>query len=194
MPSRSRLAGVFAFALLVPSLLAAQSGGSDAKSSPEQPAAQQSPAKEFVTRHSLEIGGKTLRYRAVAGETVLKDAKGTPAASVFTISYLLDGVEDPSERPITFLFNGGPGSTAVWLHLGAFGPVRLDLGTDPLGAGAPPYPLRPNPHSLLDVTDLVFVDHLPLTVGNGAGRLSSRPAVERDHDGLLRLAPGAVGV
>jgi carboxypeptidase C (cathepsin A) len=172
MPSRSSLAGLFAFALLVPCLLGAQGAHGDAKSPSEKPSAAEpagartSPQKEFLTRHTLDIGGKPLRYRALAGETLLHDDKGKPKASVFTISYLLDEVDDPSQRPITFLFNGGPGSTAVWLHLGAFGPVRLDLGTDPLAGGAPPYPLRPNPHSLLDVTDLVFVD----PIGTGYSR------------------------
>lgn len=175
MPSRSSLAGLFASALLVPCLLAAQGHHGqphgEAKSSPAKPPAQpaspQKSPKEFVTHHTLEIGGKTLRYRAVAGETFLQDDKGAPKASVFTISYLLDGVDDPSRRPITFLFNGGPGSTAVWLHLGAFGPSRLDLGSDPLAAGSPPYALRPNPHSLLDVSDLVFVD----PIGTGYSRV-----------------------
>ena len=159
MLSRSRLAGLLtSFLLLLPCLLAAQGAGGQANDSPEKPAAPPSSPKEFVTRHTLEIGGKTLRYRAVAGETFLKNDKGMPKASVFSISYLLDGVDASSQRPITFLFNGGPGSTATWLHLGAFGPQRLDLGPDPLDAGSPPYPLRPNVHSLLDVSDLVFVD------------------------------------
>src|SRR5262245_47738677 len=137
--SRSRRTlGLFASSLLLPCLLAAQSAGGAAKGSAEAPPpAPAGPPKEFVTHHSLELGGKSLRYQAVAGETLLKDGKGTPTASVFTVSYLLEGVDDPSRRPITFLFNGGPGSTATWLHIGAFGPVRLDMGADPLSAGSP---------------------------------------------------------
>ncbi len=114
--------------------------------------------KEFTTRHAIEIDGKKLDYSAVVGETHLHGEDGSPEASVVTISYFLDGVRDPSRRPITFLFNGGPGSTAVWLHLGAFGPRQIDLGENPLDAGGPPYPLRYNPHTLLDASDLVFVD------------------------------------
>jgi len=182
MPSRSSLAGLFASAFLIPCLLAAQNAGDDAKgASPVPPAPPVSP-KEFVTRHTLELGGKTLRYRAIAGETLLKDDKGVPKASVFSISYLLDGVDDPSRRPITFLFNGGPGSTSTWLHIGAFGPARLDLGPDPLTAGSPPYALRPNPYSLLDVTDLVFVD--PVGTGYsralGEGKASDYWGVDED--------------
>src|SRR5262245_6464968 len=183
MPSRSRLAGlVTSVLLLLPCLLAAQGAGGEAKDPPGKPAPLPASPKEFVTRHTLEIGGKTLRYRAVAGETYLKDDKGTPKASVFSIAYLLEGVDAPSQRPITFLFNGGPGSTATWLHLGAFGPVRLDLGPDPLDAGSPPYPLRPNAQSLLDVSDLVFVD--PVGTGYshalGEGKDSDYWGVDED--------------
>jgi carboxypeptidase C (cathepsin A) len=166
----------------MPCLLAAQGAGGQAPDSPEKPAAAPASPKEFVSRHTLEIGGKTLRYRAVAGETFLKNDKGVPKASVFSVSYLLDGVDAPSERPITFLFNGGPGSTATWLHIGAFGPVRLNLGDDPLDAGSPPYPLRPNVHSLLDVSDLVFVD--PIGTGYshalGEGKDSDYWGVDED--------------
>lgn len=182
MPTRLRFAGLFASVFLfLPCLLAAEGAGGEAKS-PEKPAAAASAPKEFVTHHTLEIGGKTLRYRAVAGETILKDDKGMPKASVFSVSYLLDGVDAPSARPITFLFNGGPGSTATWLHIGAFGPVRLNLGDDPLDAGSPPYPLRGNAHSLLDVSDLVFVD--PVGTGYshalGEGKDSDYWGVDED--------------
>lgn len=124
----------------------------------QQPAKVVGEPKEFVTHHTLEVEGRSLKYTAIAGETYLKDEDGTPKASIFSVSYLLEGVENPRQRPITFLFNGGPGSSSTWLHLGAFGPKRLDLGSDPLSTGSPPYPVRPNPDSLLDVTDLVFVD------------------------------------
>jgi carboxypeptidase C (cathepsin A) len=190
MPSRSRLAGLFTSALLLlPCLLAAQHAGGEAKDSPGKQAAPPASPKEFVTRHTLEIGGKTLRYRAVAGETFLKDDKGMPKASVFSVSYLLDGVDAPSKRPITFLFNGGPGSTATWLHLGAFGPVRLDLGPDPVHTGSPPYVLRSNPHSLLDVSDLVFVD--PVGTGYshalGEGKDSDYWGVDEDSASMAEF-------
>lgn len=189
MLSRSRLAGFLtSFLLLLPCLLAAQGAAGQAQDSPEKPAAPASP-KEFVTRHTVEIGGKSLRYRAVAGETFLKDDQGVPKASVFSISYLLDGVDAPSQRPLTFLFNGGPGSTATWLHLGAFGPNRLDLGPDPLDAGGPPYPLRPNSHSLLDVSDLVFVD--PIGTGYshalGKGKDSDYWGVDEDSASMAEF-------
>lgn len=153
-----------------------------------QPSPDNEP-KEFRSRHSVKISGRKLDYTAVAGEIRIRGDDGQAAASIFTISYLLDGVVDASRRPITFLFNGGPGSTAVWLHLGAFGPRQIDLGEDPLDAGAPPYPLRANPHTLLDVTDLVFVD--PVGTGYshalGEGKDADYWGVDEDSASMARF-------
>jgi carboxypeptidase C (cathepsin A) len=121
--------------------------------------------RRSVTRHRIDLGKEALAYTAIAGDVILRDKDGGPKASIFSISYLKDGAE-AAARPITFLFNGGPGSTAVWLHLGAFGPKRIDLPDDPTNPGAPPYRLADNPHTLLRVSDLVFVD----PVGTGYSR------------------------
>ncbi len=123
-------------------------------------------AREFVTYHKIKIDKEVLSYTACAGETFLIDEAGTPLASIFTIAYLMEKIDKPADRPIMFLFNGGPGSTAAWLHLGAFGPKRIDLSSDPVGCGGPPYDLVPNPHTLLRFCDLVFVD----PVGTGYSR------------------------
>lgn len=149
---------VLVLAILVAAPAAAAEGAGAAPNSVPEP-------REFVTRHSLEVGGEMLRYRAVAGETYLHDAQGEPEASIFSFSYLLEGVDDPRRRPVAFFFNGGPGSTAVWLHLGGFGPRRLIL-EDAANPGAPPYELAANPRTLLPVTDLVFVD----PIGTGYSR------------------------
>lgn len=85
-----------------------------------------------------------------------------PRAEVFFVAYELDGVSDKSKRPVTFSFNGGPGSSSVWMHLGLFGPKRVELDDDGYPS-APPYRLVPNDVSLLDVTDLVFID--PVSTG-----------------------------
>src|SRR5215510_10468604 len=94
---------------------------------PKAEAAAPAPAPaaphQFVTHHKIQIGAVTLAYTADAGEIVLPDAEGAPKASIFSVSYVKEG-SDSANRPITFLFNGGPGSSAVWLHLGAFGPKR----------------------------------------------------------------------
>jgi carboxypeptidase C (cathepsin A) len=108
------------------------------------------------TRLSGVFGGQKVGYSATIAETVLSAEDGTQKAAIVTTSY----VKEPrdSSRPVTFLFNGGPGSGSVWLQMGAFGPKRVAIPSDARDDGAPPYPLLDNPDSLLDVTDLVFID------------------------------------
>lgn len=101
-------------------------------------------------------------YIATAGTLVLKKDDGKPWASMFYVAYTRDDVTDVSKRPITFCFNGGPGSSSVWLHLGALGPKRVEMGPDG-EAPAPPYRLIDNPDTALDFTDLVFID--PVSTG-----------------------------
>jgi carboxypeptidase C (cathepsin A) len=117
-----------------------------------------------VTRHSGTFGGQRMSYSATASETYLKAADGTPKASIFSIAYVKEP-RDP-KRPVTFLFNGGPGSASLWLHMGAFGPKRVAIPSDARDDGAPPFPILDNPDSLLDVTDIVFID----PVGTGFSR------------------------
>ncbi len=119
-----------------------------------------------VTQHSVTINGKELNYTATTGTMVLKeetDKEGEkPKASIFFVAYTLDDVEDTSKRPVTFSFNGGPGSSSVWLHLGVLGPRRVkpdENGNPP----QPPYQLTNNEFSILDKTDLVFID--PVSTG-----------------------------
>ncbi|MHC5004683.1 MAG: S10 family serine carboxypeptidase-like protein, partial [Planctomycetota bacterium] len=115
-----------------------------------------------VTRHSVAIGGVRIGYTATAGTLTLTDEQGAAKADVFFVAYTKDGVDDVSRRPVTFSFNGGPGSSSVWLHLGVFGPRRVLMSEEgqPIG---PPYALVDNEHSILDLTDLVFID--PVTTG-----------------------------
>jgi carboxypeptidase C (cathepsin A) len=133
-----------------------------------QPANEAAEGKESadqprsVTHHTVEIGGRAIDYTATAGMMPLKDEDGTEKANVFFIAYTRDGVEDVDRRPLTFSFNGGPGSSSVWLHLGAFGPRRVEMG-DAGSLQGPPWQLVDNGMSILDVTDLVFVD--PVTTG-----------------------------
>ncbi|MEZ5708600.1 MAG: peptidase S10 [Blastomonas sp.] len=129
--------------------------GEETKGSEKSAAAIPDPVIS-VTRHSGTFGGQRVDYRATAGETYLKDDKGTPKARIFSISYVKEAAEP--NRPVTFLFNGGPGSGSLWLHMGAFGPVRVAIPSDGTDDGAPPYNMIANPDSLLDVTDIVFID------------------------------------
>ena len=131
----------------------------------EKPKEEKKPAPEEKTvqsKHTVRIGGQEMKYTATAGTMLLKLEDGTPKASVFYIAYTKDDVSDASQRPVTFTFNGGPGSSSIWLHMGAFGPRRVQMGD----AGAllpPPYKVVDNESSLLDVTDLVFID--PVSTG-----------------------------
>ena len=127
--------------------------------------------KSSTTEHSVTIGGERIGYTATAATLVLRTEEGDPQASVFHISYLRKGVDDPGRRPVTFSFNGGPGSSSVWLHLGILGP-RVVAMDEEGRALPPPYELVENPSSLLDVTDLVFID----PVSTGFSR--SAPGVE----------------
>lgn len=128
------------------------------------PAAERKPPEEKVskTQHTVRIGGQEIKYTATAGTMNLKREDGTVTASMFYVAYTKDDVADPSRRPLTFSFNGGPGSSSVWLHLGALGPRRVLM--QPEGqATPPPYKLVDNEYSILDVTDLVFID--PVSTG-----------------------------
>ncbi len=122
--------------------------------------------RRFTTRHVGRFNGREVRYTATAGETFLRDGKGTPLASIFSFAYTEDAVTDPARRPVTFVWNGGPGSSSIWLHMGGFGPLRVVVPSDARSAGSPPYRTEPNAETVLDVTDLVFVD----PVGTGFSR------------------------
>src|SRR5689334_11924965 len=144
--------------LLAATMLAAPALAQEKGKAPDKEiSADIPPPNVSVTKHSGVFGGVKIAYTATAGETYLKGDDGTPKAAIFSTSYVKDGPRDPN-RPVTFLFNGGPGSGSVWLHMGAFGPKRVAIPSDARDDGAPPYPLLDNPDSLLDATDLVFID------------------------------------
>lgn len=119
----------------------------------------------FVTEHVGRFGGERINYRVEAGEVFLKNEKGDPTASIFAFSYIKQDADET--RPVTFVFNGGPGSASIWLHMGMFGPKRVLVASDAdEDDGAAPYTLIDHPDSPLDVTDLVFID----PVGTGYSR------------------------
>lgn len=128
------------------------------------------------TTHEVVIAGEKLEYTA-AGRLLLREEEGKKRASFFFTSYTRNGVEDTATRPIMFSFNGGPGSSSVWLHLGAFGPRRVLMDEDGFGV-RPPGRLVENEHSILDAADLVFID----PVGTGFSRaIPSKDAKEFHH-------------
>jgi carboxypeptidase C (cathepsin A) len=134
---------------------------------PEKPDGKNEPGdKTSVTEGQIIVHGQVLKYTATAGTLAVKDESGKPKANMFFVAYSkLPHADDPSKRPLTFVFNGGPGAAAVWLHLGVAGPKRVALN-DIGGAPAPPYHLVDNEETWLDATDLVFID----PVGTGYSR------------------------
>jgi carboxypeptidase C (cathepsin A) len=117
-----------------------------------------------VTHHQITVNGKGLKYTATAGRLPIKRPDGKIEAEMFFVAYALDG-QDVSKRPLTFAFNGGPGSASIWLHMGALGPRKVVL--DPNGFMPPsPYHIEDNPYTPLDKTDLVLVD----AIGTGFSR------------------------
>ena len=158
---RARLfAAVAAAATLTTMLFAAAATAQDkanADSKTPPPTEQQA-----VTEHVVTIAGQEVHYTATAGTILLKEEQGKAKASVFYVAYTRGGIENMHERPLTFAFNGGPGSSSVWLHLGMLGPKRVELNADG-SAPPPPYNLVDNAESILDVTDLVMID--PVSTG-----------------------------
>ncbi|MGZ7032594.1 MAG: S10 family peptidase, partial [Thermoanaerobaculia bacterium] len=135
---------------------------------PAPPAREAKEAKETpkdnisTTSHTITVNGEAIKYTARAGTMIMKDEDGTPRASMFFVAYTRDGA-DPAKRPVMFSFNGGPGSSSVWLHMGALGPRRVVYQDDEGHASPPPYRMVDNDSTVLDVADLVFID--PVTTG-----------------------------
>lgn len=126
---------------------------------------------EARTHHTVTVDGGTLRYTAAAGRITLRDAQNQPTASIFSVAYTLDNAPH-ARRPVAFLWNGGPGSSTLWLHMGSFGPQRV--ATNGTGAIVPPSHLEPNDGTLLDTTDLVFID----APGTGYSRIVGKAKKE----------------
>ena len=117
-----------------------------------------------VTHHQITVDGKVLKYTATAGRLPIKRGDGKIEAEMFYVAYALDE-QDPAKRPLTFAFNGGPGSASIWLHMGALGPKKVVLRPDGFMPPAP-YRIQDNPYTLLDKSDLVLID----AIGTGYSR------------------------
>ncbi|MBM7406333.1 MULTISPECIES: S10 family peptidase [Sphingomonas] len=121
--------------------------------------------QEARSKGRVTVGGRSLGYTATAGTLTVRDIEGKPTASMFYTAYTLDGTKPGTRRPITFFYNGGPGSPTFWLHMGSFAPVRLKT-TNPEFIKPAPYDFGPNGETLLDKTDMVFLD----AIGAGYSR------------------------
>jgi carboxypeptidase C (cathepsin A) len=143
------------------------------------------PETKVETHHEWSAGGRSVRYTATAGNLLIKGDPGTPDAdtangSIFYVAYTEDGVPAKS-RPITFLYNGGPGSATVWLHMGSVGPVRV-ITESPKASGPPPYEWVQNQYSLIDKTDLVFIDAPLAGFSRAVGKGTAKDFAGVDQD------------
>jgi carboxypeptidase C (cathepsin A) len=148
-----------------------------AQPAPANPTAKPELKDEIVTtEHTVTVNDQIVVYTATTGRMVMKDQEDKAKATIFFVAYTRKNVADPSRRPLTISFNGGPGSSSVWLHLGVLGPRRV-LSGDVGDHVPPPYRLADNEFSLLDVTDLVFVD----PVGTGFSRPAPGEEAKQFH-------------
>ena len=133
----------------------------DAKSPEAKPAegcdAAATKEDSSATDHTIHLGAQTIPYKATAGFTHAQERQGRLTGLMYSVAYTRSDVKDLSQRPVSFLYNGGPGSATMWLHMGAFGPRRVHVADGEFTPPAP-YKLVDNTESLLDKTDLVFID------------------------------------
>ena len=146
------------------------------------------PFPEAAATNTVTIAGAPLTYVSTAGRMPLFKDDGAVRAEIFYISYTRTNTVDTARRPVTFCFNGGPGASAVWLHLGVLGPYRVELPAQPVAA-PPPGRWIENPHSLLDRTDLVFID--PVSTGYSRAGKDEDPkqfhGVQEDIDAVAEF-------
>lgn len=133
------------------------------------------PAKEesTFTDHTIKLGGQTISYKATAQTILLKNDKGEPTALVYSTAYTRNDVKDSNTRPVAFIYNGGPGSSSVWLHMGSFGPRRVVTANAAVTPPAP-YKVEDNTYSLLDKTDLVFIDPVGTGFSHAVGKSQNK--------------------
>ncbi|MFC7333789.1 S10 family peptidase [Rhodocista pekingensis] len=181
------LAGGMAAAMAGPAALAEETapGGAPAAAT-EKPVP---PPKVFTARFQGRFGGQGVPYTVTAGEMLLTDDAGEPVAAIWSTAYVRDGVE-AAKRPVTFVFNGGPGSASIWLHMGLLGPKRVAVPSDAdADDGAAPFALVDNPQAPLDLTDLVFID--PVGTGYsrvvGKGQTKDFWGLNQDRDSIVRF-------
>jgi carboxypeptidase C (cathepsin A) len=170
-------------ALLLSSVAFAAPGKKDDTAKPEKPDTALVQPQSSASEGSVSVEGHTIDYKAVAGTLVLHgsgDKEDEPQVSMFYVAYMKKGVA-PGKRPITFIYNGGPGSATVWLHMGAFGPKRV-VTSDDSHTPAAPYGLVNNDYSLLDATDVVFID----APGAGFSRLIANDEDKSKRDEQMK--------
>ena len=153
------------------------------KPNPDQVKASAEEDAQPVKR-SIALRGRTLAYTVTPGHLTIRNKDGEPTASMFYVAYTAGTGRD---RPVTFLFNGGPGSSTMWLHMGSFGPIKVDASIPETVAG-PPFRYSSNPDTLLDLTDLVFIDAPTTGLSRTLGKAEAKDfaGVDKDLDAFSR--------
>jgi carboxypeptidase C (cathepsin A) len=163
----------------------------DVKAEAQKPDADKDTVKASVeedaqpVNRSIPFRGRTLAYTVTPGHLTIRNDKGEPTASMFYVAYT---IPSPGRaRPVTFLFNGGPGSSTMWLHMGSFGPMKVDASS-PETIPGPPFRYGPNPDTLLDVSDLVFIDAPTTGLSREIGKAEPKDffGVDKDLDAFTR--------
>jgi carboxypeptidase C (cathepsin A) len=138
------------------------------------------PETTAVTKHDWSANGKTVHYTATAGNLLIRDDKDKANGSIFYVAYTEDGA-DPKTRPVTFFYNGGPGSATIWLHMGSLGPVRV-ITESPKATGPAPFQWVQNEYSLIDKSDLVFIDAPLCGFSRAVGKGTAKDFAGTDED------------
>src|SRR5208282_484143 len=179
------LATCAAALLLLTTDATAQEPPKDAKpaAAPDAKAPDANPPKEesWPSDHTIKINNQSIAYKATASTTLLKDEKGEPTALIYSTAYTRSDTKDVSQRPIAFIYNGGPGSASIWLHMGAFGPRRV-VNADHAATPPAPYKIEDNAHSLLDKTDMVFIDPVGTGFSRAVGKAQNKDFWGVDQD------------
>jgi carboxypeptidase C (cathepsin A) len=172
---------------------AARAQDKPAEKAPDKPAADAAKkeppkAEQSVTQHSIVIGGVPVAYTATAGTLIVRNDKDEPWASMSYVAYVKRDAGTPGRRPITFAFNGGPGSSSVWLHMGALGPRRV-VTADAAPTPPPPYQVVDNAYSILDKSDLVMIDPVGTGLSKALGDAKDKDfwGADPDIDSISRF-------
>ena len=159
--------------LCLNNVLFAQNGIKDTISTPKE--------LKSVTHHKVIIGGKTIQYTATAGALILRNSQDEPIAFYGYTAYTKDEESELDKRPITFAYNGGPGSSSMWLHMGALGPKRVVVN-DPYNNKPAPYKVEDNQFSILDKSDVVLIDPVGTGISKAVGKANNKDFWGVDED------------
>lgn len=181
---------LFCLPVTLPTAYGQDKDAKPADKSAEAPAASAEKPKEesSVTDHTIKLGSQTIPYKATAATILLKNEKDEPTALMYYTAYTRSDIKDSSSRPIAFVYNGGPGSASIWLHMGSFGPKRVaTVNAEP--TPPPPYKFSDNTYSLLDKTDLVFIDPVGTGFSHAVGKAQDKDfwGVDQDVKSIAEL-------